>query len=147
MTGIKAGNVETGVQLSVDKRVAHPFTTESSDTAHAGVSEHKEKANEDDYEGTYKEYTTFAEAKKNHPNVGKKITIEDGFYHTSISGSTKKQPYNAVIAICNGKKTANLPAAGLKEVGKSCNRLYVGYKDLSDPASAVFVVRTVTRIR
>lgn len=104
----------------------------------------RKKANEDDFEHSYKEHTTLEAAKFKHMRTPKKD--EDGFYLTSTSSSPQKQPYAAVITICTGKKTSNLPWGSLA-VGESVNRLYVGYKDIAKPDTVVFIVRTLTRLR
>lgn len=148
MVGISARNVTGGVLLTPERSVSHPlsdsiaFTT--ADIEAESNRRPRQKANEDNFVHTYNTYSSFAEAKA----VFRKIhtpKMEDGFYLTSTTGKAEKLAYNAVVAICEGKKTANLPWSKLT-VGKSVNRLYVGYRDVTNSASAVFVVRTLTRI-
>jgi hypothetical protein len=103
----------------------------------------REKKNEDDYDAVWTECTTFEAAKA----IAKKIQLpplKDGFYPKSTTKGPEVLRYDQVMAMKGGKKTANLPK---REVGKTVNRLYVGYKNLADPTSAVFVVRSVTRLR
>jgi len=69
-----------------------------------------------------------------------------GFYLSSTTGKGKRVTYNEVMTLKKGKKTATLDWQELG-VGKSASRLYVAYKDTTDPASAVFIVRRLTRIR
>jgi hypothetical protein len=104
----------------------------------------KEKANEDDFEHSFAEFATMAEAK--FPYMRTPKMDADGFYLTSTTSSPKKQSYTAINVMCTGKKTAGLPW-GTLEVGASVKRLYVGYKNMADPTSCVWVVRTLRRIR
>jgi len=103
----------------------------------------REKKNEDDYEIEWNEYPSFEAARAK----AKKIQLpplKDGFYPKSTTKGPEVLRYDQVMAMKGGKKTANLPKT---DVGKTANRLYVGYKNIADPASAVFVVRSVTRLR
>jgi hypothetical protein len=102
------------------------------------------KKNEDDYTAEVREFASLAEAKTWASRVHVP-EMANGFYQNSISKSVKTLRYDEVVAFCNGKKTAGLPSN--MKVGGVANRLSVGYKDLSDPASAVFVVRRITRIK
>jgi hypothetical protein len=101
------------------------------------------KKNEDDYTSEVKEFASLAEAKKWSPrsHIPKLV---DGFYQSSTTGKPRTLRYDEVVAFCNGKKTAGLPEIAL---GGSVSRLSACYKDLANPASAVFVVRRITRIR
>ena len=101
------------------------------------------KWGEDDYTAEWREFNTLEEAKAWAKGVHKP-QMKDGFYQTSTTKGPETLTYAQVIAMKGGKKTANLPKT---EVGKSVNRLYVGYKDMANAASAVFFVRRVTRIR
>ena len=102
-------------------------------------------ANEDDFESEWREFVTFEEAKAWASRIHQKEKDEEGFYMTSTTGEAKRVTYNEVISLKNGKKTANLPWSTLK-VNSSLNRLYVAYRDTTDPYSAVFVVRRLTRM-
>jgi hypothetical protein len=104
----------------------------------------KVRKNEDDFEAVTREFASFAEAKAwaTHIHEPEKV---DGFYKTSTTGKPRTLRYDEVVAFCNGKKTAGLPSN--MKVGGKVNRLSVGYKDLGDAASAVFVVRRITRIK
>ena len=99
--------------------------------------------NEDDYVAEIREFASFAAAKAWATRIHEPKQV-DGFYQNSISKSVKTLRYDEVVALCSGKKTAALPTIN---VGKVSNRLSVGYRDLSDPASAVFVVRRITRVK
>jgi hypothetical protein len=104
------------------------------------------RADEEDFEAAWVEFETFAEAKAYASGIHQKKMDEGGFYLSSTTGEAKRVTYNEVMGLRNGKKTANLPWGSLK-AGKKLHRLYVAYKDTSDPSSAVFVVRCLTRIR
>lgn len=106
--------------------------------------EQREKKNEDDYTAEWSEFKTFDEARAWARGVHAKKMDERGFYLSSTSKGAEVLRYDAVMAMKAGKKTANLPKT---DVGKSVNRLYVGYKDLDNKDSAVFIVRRVTRLR
>ena len=103
----------------------------------------REKKNEDDYEAVWREFPTFEAAKAIAKGIHRP-GLKDGFHQTSTTKGPEVLRYDQVMTMKGGKKTANLPKT---EVGKTVNRLYVGYKDIADPASAVFVLRSVTRIR
>ena len=104
----------------------------------------KVKKDEDDYNADTREFMSFLEAKAwaTHIHEPKQV---DGFYQTSTTGPTRTLRYDEVVAFCSGKKTAGLPSN--MQVGKSVNRLSVGYTDLTNPNSAVFVVRRITRLK
>ena len=102
------------------------------------------KKNEDDYSSEVREFASFAEAKEWATRIHLPKTV-DGFYQTSTTGKPRTLRYDEVVAFSNGKKTAGLPSN--IEAGKSVSRLSVGYRDLSDPTSAVFIVRRITRIK
>ena len=103
----------------------------------------RNKANEDNFTSEWKEFSTFAEAKAWGNRIREPKQL-DGFFQTSTT-SKKTQRYDEVMVMKGGKKTANMPWGDLK-VGKSTNRLYVGYRDETDNKTAVFVVRRLTRI-
>lgn len=146
MVGIDAHDaVGGGVQFSVNSNVSCPLYAAGGDAEPPVVPVKRQKAVESNFEHSYVEYSSFEAAKTAVEGIHTPKYSDDGFYLTSTSGSIKKQPYSAVLAACTGKKTANLPWGNL-EVGGKCNRLYVGYKDANDVGSAVFVVRTLTRI-
>jgi hypothetical protein len=98
---------------------------------------------EDDYVAETREFASFAEAKAWATRIHEPKQVDD-FYQTSTTGAARTLRYDEVMAFCSGKKTAGLPKI---EVGKSVNRLSVGYKNLEDPTSAVFVVRRITRVK
>lgn len=102
------------------------------------------KKDEEDFEAETREFLSFASAKAWATRIHEPEMV-DGFYQTSTTGKARTLRYDEVVAFCNGKKTAGLPSN--MAVGKSVNRLSVGYRELSDPTSAVFVVRRVTRMK
>lgn len=102
------------------------------------------KKNEDDYAAETREFPSFADAKAWAPHIHEPEKV-DGFYQTSTTGKARTLRYDEVVAFCSGKKTAGLPSN--MKVGGKVSRHSVGYKDLSDPSSGVFVVRRITRIR
>ena len=125
--------------------VARTYATPAGGGGSVLVSQEKkrEKKNEDDYEATWKEFPTFEAAKVWAKGVHKP-SVKDGFFQTSTTKGPEVLRYDQVMAMKGGKKTANLPKT---EVGKTVHRLYVGYKDMANPNTAVFVIRRVTRLR
>jgi hypothetical protein len=115
----------------------------------AGAAAHIEQpssrggTNVDNFTSEWKEFPTLQAAKA----YGKRIHVpamEGAFY----KGSTTKHAvlrYDEVIAMQGGRITANMPTN--MGVGKHRDRLYTCYRDLTDPSSAVFFVRRLTRIR
>ena len=108
----------------------------------------KEKANEDDFDWEWKECETFEEAKSHAPRsrISKDDINEGGFYESSGAGKKQVLTLSAIRALQSGKKTANMPWENLK-VGKTASRLYICYKNIHDPTSVVFFVRTLTRVK
>lgn len=98
---------------------------------------------EEDFEAEWFEYATFEEAKAKAPRLREKECI-GGFYQSSFAGPATTLPYEEVLRAKAGKKTANMPTD--MDEGEHRSRLYIGYKDISDPSSAVFVVRQLKRI-
>lgn len=145
MPNVVAHRAVGGAALSVDASASAPLAAVSgAGTAVAGASSARKVANEDDFTHTFTEFATLEEARFRYMRTP--AMDSDGFYLTSTTSSAAKQSYAAVLAICTGKKTANLPW-GTLDVGMSVNRLYVAYRDMADPTTAVFVRRTLTRIR
>ena len=104
----------------------------------------KTVADEDDFVHMYTTHSTLDSARFPHMRTPKQDAA--GFYLTSTKNGPERQSYAACLTLCTGKKTSNLPCKDLA-VGKSVRRLYVGYRNLSDPTSAVFFVRTLTRVK
>jgi hypothetical protein len=142
MPGLVANR--TGLAAASD--VAVPtMTGDAAAAAGAGGGTSQRKvANDADFEHTVQEFSSLESAKFRGMRTPKKD--EDGFYLTSTTDKPLRLSYATVLAICNGKKTSNLAWTDL-DVGKTTRRLYVGYKDMSNPNSAVFVVRSLTRLR
>ena len=101
--------------------------------------------NEDDYVAEIREFASFAAAKA-CATRSKEPKQVDGFYQTSTTGATRTLRYDEVVAFCSGKKTAGFDLKKIG-VGKFNQRLVVGYRDITDPKSAVFVVRRITRVK
>jgi hypothetical protein len=105
----------------------------------------REKANEDNFQSEWRRFATLELARAWSPKSKVPPTL-DGFYLSSTTGSPRKLRTAELTAMEGGKKTANLPWKTLK-VGGQCKRLYVGYSNEQDPATAVFSVRCLTRIK
>jgi hypothetical protein len=91
-------------------------------------------------------YRTFEELKQNHLDVrSHRPKMVDGFYLSSTTGTTRKLTLNDINVMKKGKKTANLPWSTMKP-NESRTRLYVAYRDPSDPASVEFYLRILTRL-
>jgi len=100
-----------------------------------------------DFTGTFKEYDSYDALRADFPHgLRNKKKDEDGFYLTSnASNSPHRMKYDAAIQMCRGKITTNMPRPS--KVGGSTHRYYVGYRDVTDPTSGVYIVRTLTQIR
>jgi hypothetical protein len=146
MAGLKAISTNNGCSLHITQARATPLhvSSVSSVVATTTIVPDKGKANEDDFEHSFAEFANMADAK--FPYMRTPKMDADGFYLTSTTSSPKKQSYTAINVMCKGKKTAGLPWGSL-DVGDSVKRLYVGYKNMADPTSCVWVVRTLKRIR
>jgi len=147
MTGVRVTHGEgQKAVLKVTSKMASPGTAGCAAAGGGGEPEPvREKANEDDFISEWKEFATFAEAKVWAKGIHSPKDI-GGFFQTSTSKGPATLRYDEVMVMKGGKKTANLPWKALKVGGKSVHRLYVGYKDTTDPKSAIFIVRRLTRI-
>jgi hypothetical protein len=148
MPGIVASKVKGGgACLHPSATVAAPMGAAvggagGSGPAAAAAIPKKAVADEDDFVHMYTTHSTLEAARFPHMRTPKQDAA--GFYLTSTTKSPERQSYAACLTLCTGKKTSNLPWKDLA-VGKSVRRLYVGYRNMSDPTSAVFFVRTLTR--
>jgi hypothetical protein len=148
MTGVVAATSSRGKSctLGVSRSVATPLgQADASVVAAAGGGSSREVANEDNFLSEWFEFKTLAEAKA----VAKRShtpRLENGFYLTSTTGKVAVQRYDAILAIKGGKKTANMDWNKLTVDGDPAFRLYVGYKNINDPSSAVFMIRKLTRL-
>lgn len=104
----------------------------------------KKPVREEDFIQEWFEFSSFEEAKKCASGIHEKKLDEGGFYLSSFAGPAVRLSYAEVQRAMAGKKTANMPTD--MALGASRDRLYVGYKDIADPASAIFVVRRLTRV-
>lgn len=145
MTGIRASTATRGrtAQLSVAASVMTPLGKPSADISASASTSPRAKANEANFTSEWREFLSLSEAKAFGPHI-RTPRLDNGFYQTSTTKAAKVLRYDEVLAMKGGKKTANLPWKSL-EIGASVHRLYVGYKNISDPASAIFVVRRLTR--
>lgn len=138
MTGVGARRAAGGgVEFFAARGVADPS---GAATAAAPA---RQKANDDDFAHEFKEFKTFEEAKAWGKNIRRPELDEHGFFKSKATGGDEKLPYATILALCTGKKTAQMPLP--KEVGKSSHRLYACYKDMADNKSVVFIVRRLTR--
>jgi hypothetical protein len=111
----------------------------------------KQALNEDHFVSEWSEqFTTFEQAKDWIKARGGTRTQEprmvDGVYLCSGAGKKGKISMAAVEALRGGKKTANMAAGNIKEVGKKGFRLYAAYLDMDDNTSVRFVARMLKRI-
>lgn len=156
MTGIVASRQGGATTVGTASSVATPYAAASgsggggggggsSDSGSDGTPA-REKANEDNFSSDWKEFVSFELAKAWGKGIHKCKESEEkpGFLNSSTSKRPTVLRYDEVMVMKGGKKTANLPWNKLK-VGDFTHRCYVGYKDMSDPASAVFIVRRLTR--
>ena len=104
----------------------------------------KKPVREEDFLQEWEEFADCDTACAKYPEFVNKLK-EDGYYHSSISGSPTRLSYSEVEKMKAGKKTANMDARKIK-LNATATRLYVGYRNLADPSSAVFVVRSLTRV-
>jgi hypothetical protein len=147
MTGVVASTRSRGKSctVGVSRSVATPLgQPDASVVAAAGGGSSREVANEDNFLSEWFEFNTLTEAKA----VAKRShtpRLENGFYLTSTTGKATVQRYDAILAIKGGKKTANMDWNKLTVDGDPAFRLYVGYKNINDPSSAVFMIRKLTR--
>ena len=110
----------------------------------AGTPPPRGTVDESLFESEWREFDTFEEAKAWAPRVIEKKQDKYGFYLSSTTSSTTVLTYDAVMGMKAGKQTANLDLRRLGPGGHS-DRLYVAYRDIEDPNSAVFIVRRLTR--
>ena len=146
MPFVRATGGTDGITMTQAPRHATPISSGGEIETNGGTRIGRATANEDDFESVWQEFGTFAEAKAYSSRIHAKKSDDAGFYLSSTTGETKRVTYNEVMGLKNGKKTANLPWGKLA-VGKNRDRMYVAYKDTTDPSTAVFVVRRLTRIR
>lgn len=148
MTGVTASTAVRGKSsvLSVAPSVRTPLGKADGSVlgAGGGAAAPREEANEDNFTSEWFVFKSFAEAKAFAPRLHDPAT-ENGFFLSSTTGKKTVLRFDDVLVMKGGKKTAHMPWSSLK-LGKSVCRLYVGYKDIKDPSTAVFVVRKLTRL-
>jgi len=72
----------------------------------------------------------------------------DGFYHSSITDKKRQLSYEEIIAAFRGWSKLTGYADAQKNLDKTAfTRLFIGYRDMEDPTTAVFVVRATERMR
>jgi len=101
-------------------------------------------ANEDNFTSKWMEFASFDDAKAYAPSVQEKQQDKYGFFLSSTTAAPTVLTYDVVMGMKAGKKTANMPWNKMT-VGNSVSRLYIGYKNLEDTNSSVFIVRRLTR--
>ncbi len=147
MPCVTAAACTDGASLAVEAVRAFPVSAMggAGGESYPTPSKTRESAVEENFTSEWREFSTFDDAKVWSPNIRAKKMVE-GFYTCVTTKHAEKQRYDAIMIMKGGKITANMPWGDLK-VGDKCDRLYVGYRDEHDPATAVFVVRRLTRIR
>lgn len=151
MAGVVARRSGGATSLSAASTVSTPLVAAGgagnvSGAAAPAPAPVRRVAIEADFEHEVHEFATWEAAKAVFTRLHEPKKDADGFYLTSTTGSAVRQSYTSVLALCSGKKTAAMPWGNL-EVGESVRRLCVGYRDITDPSSATWVVRTLKRIR
>jgi hypothetical protein len=104
----------------------------------------KKPVREEDFLSEWFEFASMEDALKCAPGVHEKKCNALGFFLSSFAGPATVLSYAEIERAKGGKKTANMPTD--MKIGDNRDRLYVGYRDLEDPSSAVFVVRRLTRV-
>lgn len=80
--------------------------------------------------------------------VARKVEWMDGFAMCSITSTKKVYSYDEIKQQLNGMSPlSNMDIKDPKAIlpGKSFGRRYIGYKDMSDPGSIVFMMRVITK--
>ena len=146
MSGIRVVGGQDGLPMTLPTHAhaAPGIVGAGSRAAEAAVSKRSHQ-NQDDYEENWEEFKTFEEAKAVASRIHAKDIDADGFYLSSTTAEARRLRYDEVMAMQGGKKTSNMPIP--EKVGDIRYRLYVGYTDQQDPNSAIFVVRSLKRIR
>jgi hypothetical protein len=145
MPGVVATTAAGGSASVAPVRNASNPTASSAANAIA-ASAGRVTANPDNFEVSWREFNTFAEAKAYASHVKLPKTDEEGYYLSSTTKKSSRLSYGDVRSMQGGKKTAGFGNAAKLEVGKSTNTMYVCYKNLHDRNSVVFVVGKLTRI-
>ena len=105
--------------------------------------------NEGDFEmEPIREYTIEREARHYATGSHKFKTVVNTYGEFQICATTKKaevQSYEEIKKILNGKKTALMDVKHCK-IGDQRKRIFVGYTNIQDPTTAVYLVKTVKRI-
>jgi hypothetical protein len=101
-------------------------------------------ANEDHFTSQWREFDSFDEARSWAPGIRPKQMDDYGFYLSSTTGAATILSYDQVMGMKAGKKTANMPWRTIAPNAR-VDRLYIAYRDLEDPSTAVFIVRRLTR--
>jgi hypothetical protein len=157
MQSVRASFVSaTTSRLSTTSTSACPFGVGIAYDSEAGLASNRLVAVEENFTSTWKcikpKDATLAsvdaawkEAKELAPRsrASKNTT---GFYECSTTGKKQVLRFMHVLVMKGGKKTANMHWEKL-EVGKSASRLYVCYTNVNDPTTALFYVRTLTRVK
>jgi hypothetical protein len=78
----------------------------------------------------------------------RKLEWEGEFAKASITSKSQVYSYDEAISIIQGfSATSNMDVKGkVFASGSSFSRQYVCYKDLSDPESAVYIMKVITKL-
>jgi hypothetical protein len=84
---------------------------------------------------------SFPKSARRHP------TMVDGFYHCSVTNKPRVHSYEEIrTALPHWSKLRGY--AGTKDTEKTAfTHLYIGYRDVEDPSTAVFIVRATEKVR
>ena len=72
---------------------------------------------------------------------------KEGFYHSSITDRARLLSYEEIFAAFKGWSKFTGYADAKKTAKEAYTRLFVGYKDVEDPSTAVFIVRATEKVR
>jgi len=134
-------NTAIGIAKHVAENSSSHVDKEMIDYLYGG----KTLAREEDFTCEWFEFKDMDEATRFSPNIREKQEDQtDNRFKLSSITKLKRLSYEEIMATKLGKKTANMPTP--KKVGEYKDRLYVGYKDLNDHNTAVYVIRRLTRV-
>ena len=147
MNGVKASAAVRGVSanLSVEAGMGSPYGGGLGVNPFAGSASGRKVANEDDFESSWFEFSNLEDA---NASLDRRVNreMQNGFYLDSTTKNKKVLSYAEVLSLKGGKKTAGMDW-GKIVVGKTSSRLYVCYKDLTDPRSVVCLVHKLKKIK
>lgn len=103
---------------------------------------------EDNFRASWHPFTTLDQAKTFAPSVRRPQMDVEGFYKSSAP-TLQVCRYDTIIGLQSGRATSMMPSPTLRAlpVNGTSDRIYVGYRTITDPGSAVFFIKRVTRVR